>query len=84
MSVYSKRVTSSDILKQVIQNLALEQTEKELAEQIQVKAEKDTYILAITVTDESPEQAMKITRETAKVFLEKMKETYHWTNGYSG
>ena len=78
MSVYSKRVTSSDILKQVIQNLALEQTEKELAEQIQVKAEKDTYILAITVTDESPEQAMKITRETAKVFLEKMKETYHF------
>lgn len=78
MNVYRKRVTQSDILKQVIQNLELDKTEKELTEQIQVKVEKDTYILAIRVTDRNPEQAMKIAQETANVFLNKMKETYHF------
>ena len=78
MNVYRKQVTQSDILKQVIQNLELEKTESELTKQIQVKVEKDTYILAIRVTDRNPEQAMKIAQETANVFLNKMKETYHF------
>jgi len=78
MAVYRKRVKQSDIMKQVIQNLELDTTEAELADKIQVKVEDNTYILAIKVTDQNPEQAMKIAQETANVFLQKMKETYHF------
>jgi len=80
ISTYSDIAKQSRVLKQVIENLNLNMSEKELANKVNVSFTNDTYIIEITVTDENPEVAKSITEEISNVFLKEIKEIYNLEN----
>lgn len=80
ISTYSSIATNSKVLKQVINNLKLDLTEDELLSKITVSVIKNTYIIEVVVTDESPRLSAIITRELANVFLNEIQEIYNLNN----
>ena len=80
ITTYTNIIKNSKVLNKVISNLELNYTEQKLAQEVQVTASTDTYIIDITVTDKNAEIAMKITKEIAKVFLEEVKTIYNLSN----
>ncbi|MGN0169682.1 MAG: YveK family protein [Lachnospiraceae bacterium] len=64
---YMVVVKCRPVLEQVIENLDLEEDYKQLDEKVEVNNPTDTRILQITVTDEDPVRAKKITDELATV-----------------
>ena len=77
---YSNIAKQSKVLKQVIQNLGLEMTEKDLLSKLQVNTTTDTYIIEIAISDTNPQRAMDITKELSNVFLQEIKELYNLEN----
>ena len=77
---YSNIAKQSKVLKQVIQNLGLEMTEKDLLSKLQVNTTTDTYIIEIAISDTNPQRAMNITKELSNVFLQEIKELYNLEN----
>lgn len=57
---YAELITSRYVLEEVIQKLGLTDEYKELLERVEVSTPTDTRIVAITVEDKSPVQAMEI------------------------
>lgn len=57
---YAELINSRYVLEEVIQSLALEEEYDDLLEAVEVATPSDTRIVAITVTDTDPVQAMKI------------------------
>lgn len=80
VSTYSKLVESSKIVRNVISNLSLSIEEDTLKKSISVTAVEDAEMIQIAVKNEDPVLATKIANETAKVFIENVKEYYGMEN----
>ena len=76
VSTYSKLVESSKIIRKVISNLSLDIDENTLKKNISVTAVEDAEMIQIAVKNEDPVLATKIANETAKIFIENVKEYY--------
>lgn len=75
---YQELMLSRPLLQDVIKNLGLDVTYKQLAQQISITNTSDTRILKITVTDTDPQMAADIANELvtqACIYLPKIMET---------
>ena len=66
---YADLVTGREIARRVVDDLQLEETPKELAEQIAATTKLDTVILTVTVTDPSPERAKTLADAVSAQFI---------------
>jgi receptor protein-tyrosine kinase len=66
---YADLVRQGEIAERVIDRLELAESTKELREHISARAQLDTVILDITVTDPSPKRAQQIAATVADVFV---------------
>lgn len=82
VSTYSELIKSKNVLRQVMSNLNLDLNEEEIKKNIKVKSVSDTALIEISVTDENPEYAEKLTNEIANVFVQKVSEIYNINNVY--
>ena len=82
VSTYSELVKSKNIIRQVIKNLGIEDSEETLRKNVTVTSVEDTELIQITVTHENPTFAAKIANEIAIVFSEKINEIYNINNLY--
>ncbi len=80
VSTYQEIVKSRRVLSQVITNLRLTFTTKELARMISVGAVNDTEIIEISVTNLDAKQAYLIANEVAEVFGHEAKDLYNLSN----
>lgn len=80
VSTYSQIIKSKLVLKQVIKDLNLTYSVKELSKKIKVEALEDTEILKISVSDEKPELAANIANDIAKVFSAEITKIYKINN----
>lgn len=81
VSTYSELVSSKSVVRQVISNLGLNNvSEDSLKKSVSVTSVKDTEVIKITVSMESPQLAAKIANEMAKVFTSKVSEFYNINN----
>ena len=67
VSTYSIIVKSDTVLNQVIANLGLNMSYETLASKVNVAAVDDTQVMAITVTDPSPEGARQVCEQITQV-----------------
>lgn len=77
---YSQLIKSKNVLREVIDNLGIEDSEETLKNQITVSAIDDTELIQITVTSVYPEKAKQIANEIASVFTKKVSEFYNISN----
>ena len=82
VSTYSELVKSKNVLREVIKNLNINESEENLKNNITVSAVKDTELIQITVTNYYPDRASDIANEIAKVFTKKVGEIYNINNVY--
>lgn len=82
VSTYSELVKSKNVLREVIKNLNINESEENLKDNITVSAVKDTELIQITVTNYYPDRASDIANEIAKVFTKKVGEIYNINNVY--
>ena len=80
VSTYSEIVKSKLVLEQVIANLNLDYTYRELYKNVSVESVQNTEILKISVTDEDNEMAKSIADETASVFTKEVSDIYQLNN----
>ena len=80
VSTYSELVKSKKVLRAVITNLGMNLDEEALRNNIKVSSIKDTEFIQIAVTNRTPEVAARVANETAKVFIENVKEIYKINN----
>ena len=80
VSTYSELVKSKKVLRSVISNLGIKLDEEALRQNIKVSSVKDTEFIQIAVTNKDPEIAARVANETAKVFIENVKEIYNMNN----
>lgn len=73
VSTYGEIVKSRLVTDEVINNLDLKISYESFRNKVNVSLVKDTEIIKIQVTDNSPELASKIANETALVFMEGVK-----------
>lgn len=75
---YQELMLSRPLLQDVIKNLKLDTSYRQLANQISITNANDTRILKVTVTDSDPQQAADIANELIKqacIYLPKIMET---------
>ena len=80
VSTYSEIVKSKLVLEQVINNLGLDYTYRQLYKNVGVESVQNTEILKISVTNENAEAAMNIANEIATVFTKEVSEIYQLNN----
>lgn len=80
VSTYQEIVKSRRVLSQVIENLDLDYTTEELAEQISVYSVNDTEIIEIAVTDRKAKTACLVANEVAEAFGNEVKDLYNLSN----
>ena len=80
VSTYSALVQSKSVLRQVISNLGIDESEEELKNNITVTQESNTEIIKISVTNANANTAEKVANEVAKVFTDKIQEIYKINN----
>ena len=80
VGTYSELVTSNDVVRQVITNTGIDISEEALKSSIEVSSVEDTDVIKISVTNQNPTYATKLTNETAKAFMEKVAEIYNINN----
>ena len=80
VGTYSELVTSNDVVRQVITNTGIDISEEALKSSIEVSSVEDTDVIRISVTNQNPTYATKLTNETAKAFMEKVAEIYNINN----
>lgn len=68
------------VIRQVISNLGIDDTEESIKENLSVAVESNTDIIRITVTNTDPKKAADIANEMAKVFTDEVKELYKIDN----
>lgn len=71
---------SKSVAQEVIDNLNLDTTVEILRNRISVTTESDSEVIKITVADEDPELACKITTEVAEIFMGKVETIYKVNN----
>lgn len=82
VSTYSDMVSGNKIIRAVISNLGMDLQEDEVKESISVKARDNADMIDIIVKNDNPVIAQKIANETAKVFIENVKQYYKIDNIY--
>lgn len=73
-STYSRLVTVRPVLDAVISELGLEGTPEHLAKQVSVAPISGTQLLTISVEDDDPERAARISNSIAKIFIEQTRD----------
>lgn len=71
---------SKSVAQEVINNLDLDTSVDVLRNRISVTTESDSEVIKITVMDEDPELACKITEEVAEIFIGKVETIYKVNN----
>lgn len=71
---YADLLTGEAISRRVVDQLNLQESPQDLAEQITAVAKPETVVLAITVTDPSPAKAQLLTQTVAEEFVKYVKE----------
>lgn len=66
---YADLLTGQQIAKRVVDDLKLDESPKDLAEQISATSKLDTVILTVTVTDPSPERAKMLVDAVSDQFV---------------
>lgn len=79
---YSEIVKSDKVLGKAISNLQLDTNIQIIRNGISVTSVEDTEIIKISVRNQDPAVAAKVTNEIAKVFIETIKEFYGLQNVY--
>ena len=79
-TTYSEIAKSELVLNQVIENLGLHESVKDLSKNLSIKPVDDTAILGITAKDQNPRLAATIANEVASVFANKVAEIYKVEN----
>ncbi len=79
-TTYSEIAKSELVLNQVIENLGLHSSVKELNRNLTVKPLDDTSILSITVKDPNARLSATVANEIARVFAEEVKTIYKVEN----
>ena len=77
---YSELIKSKLVLNQVIDNLDLNITYKELVSEINVTSVENTELIKVTVRDFDSEKSYKIANEIAKVFCNQVTKLYEINN----
>ncbi len=80
VSTYSELIKSKSVIREVIQNLNLQESEDAVRRSVTVSSVKDTELIKITVTNANPQNAKIIANEIASVFTELVAETYKINN----
>lgn len=80
VATYSELIKSKSVLRQVISNLDIDKTEKELKSNISVSNVKSTQMIQIDVVDANPRQAKIIANEVAKIFSAEVARIYNINN----
>lgn len=80
LPTYQSLATTNSVVREVINNLGLNEDEDSLRKKISVTSEKSTQVLIISVTDSDPEMATKIANELSEVFSRKVSEIYKIDN----
>lgn len=78
LSTYTSLVKSKTAIRTVISNLAIDVNEEDIEKNVSVTTESDADVIIISVKNEDPVLAAKITNETAKVFIQKVKNFMEW------
>jgi receptor protein-tyrosine kinase len=71
---YADLLTGEEISRRVVDRLNLEESPRDLAEQITAVAKPETVVLSITVTDSGPERAQLLTQTVSEEFVRYVKE----------
>lgn len=79
-TTYSEIAKSELVLNQVIENLGLHTTVKELSKNLTIKPVEDTAILSITVKDPTARLSASIANEIATVFSKEVTDIYKIEN----
>lgn len=82
VSTYSDMVNGNKIPREVIKNLGMDLQEDEVRKSISIKARDNADMIDIIVKYDDPVIAQKIANETAKVFIENVKQYYKIENLY--
>ena len=80
VSTYGELIKTRRVSDNVIRNLRLPMSNKQFASKVEVSLVKDTEIIKLQVTDKDPELAAKIADETAKVFINAVKDIWKVEN----
>lgn len=80
ISTYAEILESSKVVRQVISNLGIEDSEESIRNNVSVTAESGTDIIKITVSNTEPKKAADIANEMAVVFAEEVKRLYGMDN----
>ena len=80
VATYREIIKSRRILSNVISNLNLDITEKELSDKVSVTSSNDTELIVISVVDKDSKLARDIANEIAKVFKEEITTIYNIEN----
>lgn len=80
VATYREIIKSRRILSNVISNLNLDITEKELSDKVSVTSSNDTELIVISVVDKNSKLARNIANEIAKVFKEEITTIYNIEN----
>ena len=80
VATYREIIKSRRILSNVISNLNLDITEKELSDKVSVTSSNDTELIIISVVDKDSKLARDITTEITKVFKEEITTIYNIEN----
>ncbi len=82
VSTYSDMVKGNKIPREVIKNLGMDLQEDEVRKAISIQARDNADMIDIVVKYDDPVTAQKIANETAKVFIENVKQYYKIENLY--
>lgn len=80
VNTYSELIRSKTVVRQVIDNLGIDENENALKKNISVSSVKSTQVIQIDVVNIDPYQAKIIANEVAKVFSEQVSEIYKINN----
>ncbi len=80
INTYSNIAKNPKVLRQTIDNLGLDMSEKQLLSSMEVNILENTYIIEISVSNIDPQKAMEITKELSNIFLNEIKEIYNLNN----
>ena len=80
VSTYSEIIKSRRVLEQVIEKLKLKTSIADLVNRIEVSSVSETYIIKITVSNESNKKAVEIANEVAEVFKKEISDIYNLEN----
>jgi len=80
VSTYGELIKTRRVTDSVIRNLRLPISNKDFISKVSVSLVKDTEIIKIQVTDEDPKLAARMADETARVFIEAVKDIWKVEN----